>query len=42
MLPQFYQEILEKYLSNTQLITLKMLVWLLQSQKQVKMALLRE
>ncbi|RAM49930.1 MAG: IS4 family transposase [Hapalosiphonaceae cyanobacterium JJU2] len=36
MLPQFYQEILEKYLSNTQLITLKMLVWLLQSQKQVK------
>ncbi len=36
MLPSFYQEILEKYLSNTQLITLKMLVWLLQSQKQVK------
>lgn len=36
MLPQFYQEILEKYLSKTQLITLKMLVWLLQSQKQVK------
>jgi ATP-binding cassette, subfamily B, bacterial len=30
MLPQFYQEILEKYLSKTQLITLKMLVWLLQ------------
>ncbi|AHJ28795.1 hypothetical protein [Nodularia spumigena] len=36
MLPSFYQPILSKYLSRTQLITLKMLVWLLQSQKQVK------
>jgi hypothetical protein len=27
---------LEKYLSETQLITLKLLVWLLQNQKQVK------
>ncbi|WP_414527389.1 hypothetical protein [Nodularia chucula] len=36
MLPSFYQPILSKYLSSTQLITLKMLVWLLQSQKQVK------
>jgi hypothetical protein len=36
MLPQFYQSHLQKYLSETQLITLKLLVWLLQSQKQVK------
>lgn len=36
MLPPFYQQILEKYLSNTQLITLKMLVWLLQNQKEVR------
>lgn len=36
MLPQFYQSHLEKYLSETQLITLKLLVWLLQNQKQVK------
>ena len=36
MLPEFYQTILTKYLSNTQLITLKMVVWLLQNQKQVK------
>ena len=36
MLPPFYQTILTKYLSNTQLITLKMLVWLLQNQKQVR------
>ena len=36
MLPSFYQEILEKYLSNRQLITLKMLVWVLQTQKEVK------
>lgn len=36
MLPSFYQPILSKYLSNTQLITLKMLVWLLQNQKEVR------
>lgn len=36
MLPQFYQNHLQKYLSKTQLITLKLLVWLLQSQKTVK------
>lgn len=36
ILPEFYQIHLQKYLSQTQLITLKLLVWLLQSQKQVK------
>jgi hypothetical protein len=36
MLPSFYQEFLERYLKPAQLITLKMLVWLLQSQKQVR------
>ena len=36
MLPQFYQNHLKKYLSETQLITLKVLVWLLSNQKQVK------
>ena len=36
MLPQFYQTHLEKYLSASQLITLKLIVWLLQSQKQVR------
>jgi hypothetical protein len=36
MLPQFYQNHLQKYLSETQVITLKLLVWLLQSQKTVK------
>ncbi|MEH2279706.1 MAG: hypothetical protein V7K40_34350 [Nostoc sp.] len=36
MLPAFYQTILEKYLSNAQLITRKMLVWLLQNQKEVR------
>ncbi len=36
MLPHFYQSYLQKYLSETQLITLKLLVWLLQSHKQVK------
>ncbi len=36
MLPIFYQAQLQKYLSQSQLITLKLLVWLLQSQKQVK------
>ncbi len=36
MLPQFYQSHLQNYLRETQLITLKLLVWLLQNQKQVK------
>jgi len=36
MLPSFYQEILEKYLTHRQLITLKMLVWVLQTQKEVR------
>ncbi|WP_199321132.1 hypothetical protein [Microcoleus sp. FACHB-831] len=36
MLPSFYQKYLEKYLKPAQLITLKMLVWLLQSQKTVR------
>ena len=36
MLPQFYQTHLQKYLSQSQLITLKLLIWLLQNQKQVK------
>lgn len=36
MLPSFYQKLLERYLNQAQVITLKMLVWLLQSQKQVR------
>ncbi len=36
MLPSFYRQILEKYLTPAQLLTLQMLVWLLQSQKQVR------
>jgi hypothetical protein len=36
MLPIFYQTQLQKYLTKSQLITLKLLVWLLQSHKQVK------
>ena len=36
MLPSFYQKYLEKHLKPAQLITLKMLVWLLQSHKTVK------
>ncbi|HEY9301371.1 MAG TPA: IS4 family transposase, partial [Phormidium sp.] len=36
MMPLFYQKYLERYLKPAQLITLKMLVWLLQSQKQVR------
>lgn len=36
MLPSFYHDILEKYLNPQQLFTLQMLVWLLQSQKQVR------
>ncbi|MEG4108388.1 hypothetical protein QUA04_20025 [Microcoleus sp. S13_C5] len=36
MLPLFYPSILEKYRTPAQLLTLQMLVWLLQSQKQVR------
>src|SRR4028118_578766 len=36
MLPLFYHSILEKYLTPAQLLTLQMLLWLLQSQKQVR------
>jgi hypothetical protein len=36
MLPTFYHSLLEKYLTPTQLLTLKMLVWLLQTQKEVR------
>jgi hypothetical protein len=36
MLPSFYHDLLEKYLSPTQLLTLQMLVWLLQTQKEVR------
>src|SRR4028119_234728 len=36
MLPSFYQKLLERYLNQSQILTLKMLVWLLQSQKQVR------
>jgi len=36
MFPSFYHSILEKYLTPAQLLTLQMLVWLLQSQKQVR------
>ena len=36
MLAPFYQNFLEQYLNKAQLITLKMLVWLLQNQKQVR------
>jgi hypothetical protein len=35
-MPTFYQTLLQKYLTQSQLITLKMLVWLLQHQKQVR------
>lgn len=37
MLPSFYQTFLEKYLNHSQLITVKLLVWLLQNQKQVRL-----
>ena len=37
MLPQLYQTCLQKYLSPSQLTTLEMLVWLLQTQKQVRL-----
>lgn len=36
MLPKFYQTLLQKYLTRSQLITLKMLVWLRWHQKQVR------
>src|SRR6476620_5351833 len=36
MLPSFYHEFLQKYLTPAQLLTLQMLVWLLQSQKEVR------
>ena len=36
MLPSFYHEILQKYLTPAQLLTQQKLVWLLQSQKQVR------
>jgi len=36
MLPTFYQTWLQKYLTQSQLITLKLLVWLLQHHKQVR------
>jgi len=36
MLPSFYHESLEKYLTPAQLLTLQMLVWLLQTQKEVR------
>ncbi|MFB2977844.1 hypothetical protein [Microseira sp. BLCC-F43] len=36
MLPTFYHSHLEKYLSEAQMMTLKLIVWLLQSHKQVK------
>src|SRR4028118_952775 len=36
MLPSFYHELLQKYLTPAQLLTLQMLVWLLQSQKEVR------
>jgi hypothetical protein len=37
MLPKFYQTLLQKYLTQPQLITLKMLVWLRWHQKQVRL-----
>ncbi|MDZ4870839.1 MAG: IS4 family transposase IS8402 [Chroococcidiopsis cubana SAG 39.79] len=37
MMPLFYQTLLEKYLTPAQVITLKMLVWLLQTQKQMRL-----
>ena len=36
MLPSFYHDLLEKYLTPAQLLTLQMLVWLLQNQKEVR------
>ena len=37
MLPSFYQNFIERYLTPAQIITLKMLVWLLKSHKQVRL-----
>ncbi|MEG3960040.1 hypothetical protein [Microcoleus sp. herbarium2] len=36
MLPSFYQSILKKYLTPAQLLTIQMLVWLLQTQEEVR------
>ena len=36
MLPQLYQACLQKFLTPSQLLTLELLVWLLQTQKQVR------
>src|SRR4028119_1189751 len=36
MLPSFYHDLLEKYLTPAQLLTLQVLVWLLQNQKEVR------
>ena len=40
MLPQFYQSHLSKQLKPTEYLTLKILVYLLQTQKQVSLELL--
>jgi hypothetical protein len=40
MFPQFYQIHLQQQLKNTEYLTLKILVYLLQSQKQVSIELL--
>lgn len=40
MFPQFYQTHLQQQLKNTEYLTLKILVYLLQSQKQVSLELL--
>ncbi len=37
MLPTYYQTLRQKYLTQSQLVTLKMLVWLLQLQLQVRL-----
>ncbi|MEQ8995477.1 MAG: IS4 family transposase, partial [Coleofasciculus sp. B1-GNL1-01] len=36
MIPQFYHSCLKNYLSESQLLTLEILLWLLQVHKQVK------
>lgn len=38
MLPEFYQTHIQKYLTSPQLVTLKLLIWLLQAHKQVKIS----
>ncbi|MBD1933896.1 hypothetical protein H6F79_19050 [Trichocoleus sp. FACHB-69] len=40
MIPQFYQIHLQQQLKNTEYLTLKLLIYLLQSHKQVSMELL--